>query len=254
MTLRELKLAILEVAAKAKNAHKINLIGRPYQAGDLERLLDCEFDGGERARAGQAFDQLRADGLLWPTYSDLADPENWVEITPQGREALSIRACEALSIRACDPLDRALAEIAPHLVEIRAGARAAASSRRPDALRQAAHSGRELIDQVLKEGAPDERVCACAWFQPNPNDRGSGITRKHRLKFLMETKRVNLSETDLNVAMKADELVLAVDKKLQALAHGRKSPSVRDLTDAITAAEIALSRILLPSDSPEETV
>jgi hypothetical protein len=70
----------------------------------------------------------------------------------------------------------------------------------------------------------------------------------------MEAHRANLSEADLNVAMKADELVLAVDKKLQALAHGRKSPSVRDVTDAIIAAEIALGRILLPTDSPEEAV
>jgi hypothetical protein len=70
----------------------------------------------------------------------------------------------------------------------------------------------------------------------------------------MEANRANLSEADLDVATKADELVLAVDKKLQALAHGRKSLSVRDVTDAITAAEIALNRILLPSDPQEETV
>jgi Predicted pPIWI-associating nuclease len=222
------------------------LIGRPYQAGDLERFLDCKFDGDDRARAGQAFDQLRMDGLLQPTYADLADPENWVEITPQGREALIFRAC--------DSLDKALARISPHLVEIRAGARAAAASRRPDALRQAAHSGRELIDQVLKEGAPDGQVRTHPWFQAEPNARGSGITRRHRLRSLMEAHRANVSEADLNVADKAIELVLAVDKKLQALAHGRTSPSVRDVTDAIAAAEIALSRILLPPASQEDTV
>jgi Predicted pPIWI-associating nuclease len=160
MTSSELKLAILELAASAKNVHKINLIGRPYQAGDLESRLACQFDEDDRAMAGQAFDQLRMDGLLRPTYADLADPENWVEITSRGREALRLRAC--------DPLDEALAQISPHLVEIRAGARAAASSRRPDALRQAAHSGRELIDQVLKEGAPDGQVRARPCFQPAP--------------------------------------------------------------------------------------
>jgi hypothetical protein len=246
MTLRELKLVILELALCSRSVHKVNLIGRPYQAGDLERRLSCEFDGDDRARAGQAFDQLRMDSLLRPTYADLADPENWVEITPQGKEALRLRAC--------DSLDKALAEISPHLVEIRAGARAAASSGRPDALRQAAHSGKELIDQTLKEGAPDEQVRARPWFQPEHNVRGAGITRRHRLKFLMEAHRTNLSEADLNVATKADELVLAVDKKLQAIAHGRKSPSIHDVTDAIMAAEITLRRILLPTASPEETV
>lgn len=70
----------------------------------------------------------------------------------------------------------------------------------------------------------------------------------------MEAHRTTLSEADLNVATKADELVLAVDKKLQALAHGRKSPPVRDVTDAIMAAEIALRRILLPTDSPKDAV
>lgn len=246
VTLRELKLAILELASCANNVHKVNLIGRPYQAGSLESHLSCEFDGDDRARAGQAFDQLRMDGLLRPTYADLADPENWVEITPQGKEALRLRAC--------DSLDRALAEISPHLVEIRAGARAAASSGRPDALRQAAHSGRELIDQILKEGAPDEQVQASPWFQREHNVKGAGITRRHRLRFLMEAHRIKQSEADLNVATKADELVLAVDKKLQALAHGRGSPSIRDVTDAIMVAEIALRRVLLPTDSPEDAV
>jgi DNA-binding PadR family transcriptional regulator len=246
MSLHELKLAILELAASSNRVHKITLIGRPRQAGDLERHFARAFDAEDRARAGQAFDQLRSDGLLRPDYADLADPENWIEITPQGKESLRLRAC--------DPLDKALAEISSHLVEIRAGAWAAASSRRPDAVRQAAHSGRELIEQVLKEGAPDQQVRARPWFQPNPNAKGTDITRKHRLKFLMETRRSNLSESDLEVAMKADELVLAVDKKLQALSHERMSSSAQDVTDSLRAAEIALRRILLPSDPLEETV
>ncbi len=89
MTLADLKRAILQAAADAApgHVHKINLVGRPYQPGDLERRLNARFDPEQRALAARAFDELRDAGHIRPTYSDLVDPENWVEITDAGRKA-----------------------------------------------------------------------------------------------------------------------------------------------------------------------
>jgi len=90
LTLSDLKRAILEIVRNAApgQVHKINLIGRPYQPGGLEYYLDVRFDADQRVLAARAFDELRASGLTRPTYGDSADPENWVEITDAGLEAL----------------------------------------------------------------------------------------------------------------------------------------------------------------------
>lgn len=90
MDKKTLKLAILKAASDAgkKPVHKMNLLGRPYQSGGLEFLLKVSFDNSQRALAGQAFEELKFAGLIHPTYADLIDPENWVEITDSGREAL----------------------------------------------------------------------------------------------------------------------------------------------------------------------
>jgi len=91
LTPEDLKRAILEIAANAApgQVHKINLIGRPSQPGHLESHFGLRFDAEQRVLAARAFDDLRANGLIRPTYGDSADPENWVEITDAGREALA---------------------------------------------------------------------------------------------------------------------------------------------------------------------
>lgn len=62
-------------------AHKSNLLGRPLQQGELERALaGRSFTPEERTLADRAFNELKRDGYIRPTYSDVADPENWVEI------------------------------------------------------------------------------------------------------------------------------------------------------------------------------
>ena len=70
-----------------------------------------------------AFDQLKAESLICPTFSDLGDPEAWVEITGSGRDALARGDL--------DDLDSALKEISPSLVEMRAGAWSAVGSSSP---------------------------------------------------------------------------------------------------------------------------
>ncbi len=185
----------------------------------------------ERALAVRALDELRAADLIRPTYADLVDPENWVIITEKGKRALEKGGL--------DELDEALMLISPHLLELRRGAWSALDSSQPDSLRQAAHSARELIDQALKEGAPNEAVMADP--EVKGHNRKPEVTRKDRLNFLMRRFRGEASESDLRIADKTIELVLEINKKLIALAHARSSPQRSDVEDCVRLAESALS-------------
>ncbi len=236
LTVRSIKFSILEALSAVRHEHKFNLIGKGYHPGRLESLLNARFDPQQRHMAVVAFDELRAAGFIRPTYSDLVDPEAWVEITDSGRRALERRAL--------DSLDIALARIASNLVELRERAWAAAATPRPDSLRQAAHSARELVDQALKSGAPDDAVRGMSGFTPDGSSR-SGITRRHRLRYLMISNRGGASDSDLKIAEQACDLALATDEKLKALAHSRELIVVDDVRDALVAAEMALRKVLM---------
>jgi len=89
-----LQRAILEVFAKlpedgSKDLNRTNVLGRPYQAGDLERHLNKTFYLEERARAGRVMKKLEEDGLLVPTYRHVVSPADWLTITPKGRKVLA---------------------------------------------------------------------------------------------------------------------------------------------------------------------
>jgi len=96
---RELKEATLKIlafggvgqsgSATSRRAHKINLIGRPHETGELEGALRISFTPELRADAARAFDELKQDGFIVPTYDDSTDPENWVVITEAGMDYLN---------------------------------------------------------------------------------------------------------------------------------------------------------------------
>src|SRR5687767_4415091 len=90
LIIQDLKLAILKLfaAAPRHGGNKFNLLGRPYQTGGLETSLGIKFDADQRGLAARAFDELKQEGLIRSTLADLADPENWCEITAAGRLAL----------------------------------------------------------------------------------------------------------------------------------------------------------------------
>ena len=115
-TIQAAKLEILKLfaAAPQHGGHKFNLLGKPYQPGGLEHALGIIFDKEQRALAAQAFDQLKHDGLIRSTLSDLADPENWCEITDAGHQSVAQGVL--------DDLDAVLMKINPHLIDIRRGA------------------------------------------------------------------------------------------------------------------------------------
>jgi len=238
MTLHDAKLALLPAteAASPKPLSKYNLIGRPSQRGELEFCLGVNFDSDERFLASKAFDELLSAGFIQPKYSDLAAPSDWAVITDAGKQALRRNTL--------DDLDEVLVRISPDLLEIRRGAWAALASARPDSARQAAHSARELIDQVLKVGAPDEEIRSQLNFRPDPSS-SSGITRRMRLRVLMSKYRGETSESDLAVVEKAGELLLAIDTKLQAGSHDRSAPIEAEVRESLSIAELMLRRLLL---------
>lgn len=231
-----MKLAILKVLASAagRTVNKMNLIGRPGMRGPLEATLGVVFSAEQRAMADRAFEQLKTDLLICPTYGDAISPEDWVLITEKGRQAVERGTL--------DDLDTALHQINPGLIDIRAGAWQALTSGRADAVRQAAHSGRELIDQTLKEGAPDRLVRSEASFVPDPSSN-SGVTRRHRIKLLMRKACGAAPDSDLAIAERAIDLVLAVDRRLQAASHARNEPSRHDVQEALQIAEVALKHV-----------
>src|SRR5882672_10064861 len=208
----DLKKALLEILSKERQANKFNVIGRQYQEGALEYQLRTKFDSDDRALAAQAFEELRRDGYLQATYRDTADPENWVEITSSGKDFLG-RDLK-------DRIDIGLETISPHLVELRQGMRDAVDRTSPDAARQAAHSARELVTQLLKEGAPPE----CD-------------TRKQRFRFLMEKNRGSeaVSKGDLEVIEANYKVVEAEYNKLLGSSHSRQSVLREEVFPSVAA-------------------
>jgi hypothetical protein len=68
-----------------------------------------------------------------------------------------------------------------------------------------------------------------------------------RVRHLMRKSRGRISESDVEVAETAGDLVAAIDNKLTAASHARTAPIDQEVTDALMAAEIALRNILVRS-------
>lgn len=218
-TLQELKRAILTslapgVARTRPQAHKFNVIGREYQPGSLEHALNVSFSPDDRALAGAAFEELKRDGYIRSTLRDLTDPESWVEITSEGEEYLR-RDLK-------DDIDDRLEVIAPHLVELRRGMWDAVRRTSPDAPRQAATSARELLAQLLNEGAPAELK-----------------TRRQRFKHLMlaRSNGPTKSDTDLKILEANAAVVEAEHQALHKSVHLRGSPTQKDVRASVEATE-----------------
>ena len=231
----------LQILKYAKLRHlesfnKYNMLGSASCRGELEINLGVTFDEDQREAAARAYERLKTAGSFRPTYSDKQQPESWCKLTPAGARVLETGYM--------DDLDEALAKLHPHLVDIRWGAWSALGTGQPHAASQAAHSARELIDQTLKAGAPDEHVKRQTWFQADKSSK-SGVTRKMRMKALMERFKMNASDSDLRVADQAAELVLALDDKLKSMAHSRTEESTDEASTAIATAEMALKKILV---------
>jgi hypothetical protein len=242
----DLKIEILRVIIQSspRAVNKYNLLGRPPTKGELELTLGAPFSDDDRNHAYRAFDELRRSDHIRPTYADLVNPELWVVATEAGRRAVETGAL--------DTLDEFLLKISPHLLRLRRGMWAALGRGDAHSLEQAAHSARELIDQLLKVGAPDDEIKTQSWYTPERSS-ATGVTRRMRLKFLTEKFAGNLSESELKVTEKATEYVVAVDDKLVALAHSRIEPRQDEVKQAVDAAEGALKSVLTSIRQPRNS-
>lgn len=233
----DIMLAFLRIyAAAPRPLHIGNVLGGEHRPSDLERELGgVKFNLEERAQAMRCARELQDLGLIVPTYSDISSPEEWRVITEEGRKVLDRGAL--------DDLDRVLAALSPEFVNMRRGAWRASNSQAPDTLRQAAHSGRELVSQVLQRVSPDDEVRAQSWFKPNPS-KAHEVSRKARYKHAILKRCRGWSESDLDVALKAGDLLEAQHKKLSANAHAHGPVDRQAVNDALNTMDMVL-RVLL---------
>lgn len=63
----------------------------------------------------------------------------------------------------------------------------------------------------------------------------------------MVNHRGSVSDSDIEVAERAADLVGAIDNKLKAASHARSAPIEQEIRDALTSAEIALRNVLVRS-------
>lgn len=228
-TTRAAKLAILDTLKASTHGrdHKINLLGRPSQPGNLEVRRGWRFTPNERARFASAFDELKRDDLIRADYGDITDPEHWVDITERGKRALERMAL--------DDLDEALARVNPNLCDLREGAWSRLESGSADGLRQAADSMRELVDQVLQFLAPIEEVRRAKWFVRDESS-DTGVTRAHRARLAMEKRWGSACDATC-------EQLSASVRRLSKLKHSRVVLEKPVVENAIASAELSLGAL-----------
>jgi hypothetical protein len=234
---RELQFAILALVRENGRSHKIRVIGRATQPGELELRLKIVLDGLTRARADYAWEQLRRKQMIMSDYSSTSDPELWVEVTDAG-----VRAIER---HALDDLDEALAKVRPDLVQTRDAAWMALDGAGGPAVSQAANSICELIDHFLRAGEPDANLRGAGWFRPDPGSK-TGITRRHRAQWIMEQRHGRFDQD------RCAALVAAHDSA-EGIKHAPHGKSHEDVLHAIQYAEECLRELLFWPSRAEST-
>lgn len=181
--------------------------------------------------AHRAFQSLLDSDLFQLEWHAVSSSTRWAVITAAGREALARKTL--------DDLDTAIIRIYPQLLSLRDGAHEAVASKRQDSARQAAHSMRELLRQVLNKLAPKDKLKNQSGF--NPKDE---ITRKMRVRFAY--KKIHGSASDTQVDLVESQCVM-IDNLYESLldeAHRDVSLQHRDVQELITISEICLRRLI----------
>jgi hypothetical protein len=231
----ELELGILDFL-KMGQAHRVNLIGRELQRGDIECHLGTTFDNGGRLATANAIDRLLKKQLIQSTFRDLVEPENWYEITDAGMNASGSRLL--------DELDHLLSGVSPKLPELRKGCWYAISQAGPDWARQAATSFRQMVTDVLNLAAPDDKVRSQIWFAPDFSSR-NGITRRQKIRCILQHRSVTHPSLDdeETLDLKCALLLKRIDK-LSATVHGDNQQSQDDLSKILRECEELLLDLL----------
>ncbi|MBV8878872.1 MAG: toll/interleukin-1 receptor domain-containing protein [Planctomycetaceae bacterium] len=97
VTRDSLRMAFFELFGKlpaddSKSLNRTNLVGRPYQPGEVENHLKVRFTPEERALAIRSLRELEDSGLVIPTYRDVIAPADWLVLSQEGRAALALPA------------------------------------------------------------------------------------------------------------------------------------------------------------------
>jgi len=220
-SVREMKTTILKLLADPTIGKqcKYNLI-RPDSGSYLHTYfsgLGESYDEEDVEKADKAFEELKGNGYIRSTNTD--PHTDWVVITESGKEALQNEAY--------DDLDSVLSSISPHLVEVRAGAWAAIDAGLPDGGRHAAASGRELINQTLKLGAPGH------------------TTRKDRYNHLRKKIHGRTSKSELRLFERGFAFLKAQEDLLSSHTHSRSIPPIQRVRDILATSEMLLRQLLI---------
>lgn len=98
-------------------------------------------------------------------------------------------------------------KIDPNLVRMLNGAMSALNDLSADSVRQACHSMRECLTYLTRSLAPDEGIKNTPWFVADKTSR-SGVTRKHRLQYMILGSKAN-SATKQDVVDLNTDLITA---------------------------------------------
>jgi len=234
-TRHNLAMAILQAYSenKGNSKNRFNVLGKPYQQGSLERVLHTQFTDEERAIAGDVLMDLQTGGLIRPTYADITAPGDWLVITPKGEQALINQTI--------DRLDELLQGLnSPYdLLSMRRGMHDALLVKNTDWQRHVATSGRELITKVLHTIAPDDLVKSQPGFQPN-NPSQNGITRKQRIIYYLSSMQDHVSDRDISIIKKAQDLIEECYAKFSAITHTDK----KEVEHLVKLTEVTMMFIL----------
>jgi hypothetical protein len=235
---RALKLGILrvlEMNGPHTSVDKVSVIGFAIAqgAGLLERYNVfgmSELDPEDRALASVAYDELRADGLIRPSFGGSA-------LTFDSQCAISPRGRIMLQRNLLDDLDDALAKIDPALIRRRDAAHDRARVDAPDSVSHTALSCRELIREVLDAAAPCDEVRAQPWFVPDP--KAPSGSRRQQAQLLLEKRGVSGEDVEI-IAQE----VVSTHRLLSRPTHVGSSGALSAM-DLVNRAEIALKLLLL---------
>ena len=142
-------------------------------------------------------------------------------------------------------LSSKLSEIDPRLSRKLEGAWQTLQDRsKKDRFRQAAHSARELISDLLCLLAPDDQVKTMEWFVPETKNRKP--SQRQRARFAMLGRNDALTEADIQPIHELANDIRKAYEKLNKLAHIRKYEAdlQRQTESLIDLCQIYLLKLL----------
>ena len=132
----------------------------------------------------------------------------------------------------------------PKYINMLEGSEEALQKDGPDHLSQAAHSMRDLFQQIIEDLAPSEAVKQQPWFEPTPGSP-TGVSRRSRLRHILYGSGAYFDEADIR---QLDEAATTAKTALDlciARAHDH-DPELRtiEVELAIDHARFALLQVL----------